>query len=263
MTLNLIGINDFHGRIDANTVKFAGTVEQVRQSGGDANSLLISAGDNVSASLFASAVQDDIPTIDVLNALHLDASAAGNHEFDKGAADLTGRLVRRGRLPVPRRQRVQGRQLGAARHVRDLHDRRRRRRGGRSVTQETPSLVTPGGIAGPDVHRSDRLDQRHGRRARGAGGPAGRHRRVDPRRCARRHQDAGPERRRQPGVQEDRRADRSRGRRDLHGPHAPGLRVRRADPGRARQDPTRAPDRQLRQQRRQHQADLRQGHRQR
>jgi 5'-nucleotidase len=91
VTLNLIGINDFHGRIDANTVKFAGTVEQVRQQAPD-NSLLISAGDNVSASLFASAVQGDIPTIDVLNALHLDASAAGNHEFDKGAADLTGRL---------------------------------------------------------------------------------------------------------------------------------------------------------------------------
>ena len=41
------------------------------------------------------------------------------------------------------------------------------------------------------------------------------------------------ERRAQRGLQEDRRADRSGRRRDLHGPHAPGLRVRRADPGRA------------------------------
>ncbi|VXB01407.1 5'-nucleotidase C-terminal domain-containing protein [Aeromicrobium sp. 9AM] len=93
VTLNLIGINDFHGRIDANTVKFAGTVEQVRQDGGDANSLLVSAGDNVSASLFASAVQGDIPTIDVLNDLELDASAVGNHEFDKGYDDLINRLA--------------------------------------------------------------------------------------------------------------------------------------------------------------------------
>jgi 5'-nucleotidase len=93
VTLNLIGINDFHGRIDANTVKFAGTVEQLRQDGGDANSLLISAGDNVSASLFASAVQGDIPTIDVLNDLELDASAVGNHEFDKGYDDLINRLT--------------------------------------------------------------------------------------------------------------------------------------------------------------------------
>jgi len=93
VTLNLIGINDFHGRIDSNTVKFAGTVEQLRQDGGDANSLLISAGDNVSASLFASAVQGDIPTIDVLNDLELDASAVGNHEFDKGYDDLINRLT--------------------------------------------------------------------------------------------------------------------------------------------------------------------------
>ena len=28
--LNFLGINDFHGRIDANTVKFAGTIEQLR-----------------------------------------------------------------------------------------------------------------------------------------------------------------------------------------------------------------------------------------
>ena len=29
VTINLVGINDFHGRIDANTVKWAGTVEQL------------------------------------------------------------------------------------------------------------------------------------------------------------------------------------------------------------------------------------------
>ena len=27
VTINLVGINDFHGRIDANTVKWAGTVK--------------------------------------------------------------------------------------------------------------------------------------------------------------------------------------------------------------------------------------------
>jgi 5'-nucleotidase len=148
VTLNLIGINDFHGRIDANTVKFAGTVEQVRQSGGDANSLLVSAGDNVSASLFASAVQGDLPTIDVLNALHLDASAAGNHEFDKGAADLTGRLSDAADFPflaanvfkadsAPLLDKyeiftIDGVDVAVV----------------GAVTEETPSLVSPAGIAG-------------------------------------------------------------------------------------------------------------------
>jgi 5'-nucleotidase len=147
VTLNLIGINDFHGRIDANTVKFAGTVEQVRQQAPD-NSLLISAGDNVSASLFASAVQGDIPTIDVLNALHLDASAAGNHEFDKGAADLTGRLsdaadfpflaanvFKADHSPLLKKYElftIDGVEVAVV----------------GAVTEETPSLVSPAGIEG-------------------------------------------------------------------------------------------------------------------
>ncbi|MFB9165110.1 ExeM/NucH family extracellular endonuclease [Arthrobacter psychrochitiniphilus] len=90
--INLLNINDFHGRIDSNTVKFAGTVEQLRAASGDANTAFLSAGDNIGASLFASASQDDKPTIDVLNALDLSASAVGNHEFDKGWADLEGRV---------------------------------------------------------------------------------------------------------------------------------------------------------------------------
>ncbi|TFD56769.1 ExeM/NucH family extracellular endonuclease [Cryobacterium suzukii] len=91
--LNLLNINDFHGRIDANTVKFAGTIEQLRAEYGDANSLFLSDGDNIGASLFASASQSDRPTIDVLNALDLAASGVGNHEFDQGFGDLTGRVV--------------------------------------------------------------------------------------------------------------------------------------------------------------------------
>ena len=90
--LNLLNINDFHGRIDNNTVKFAGTIEQLRAQYGDANTLLGSAGDNIGASLFASAVQRDKPTIDVLNALNLQSSV-GNHEFDTGYADLTGEIA--------------------------------------------------------------------------------------------------------------------------------------------------------------------------
>ncbi|WP_243231669.1 5'-nucleotidase C-terminal domain-containing protein [Microbacterium sp. CIAB417] len=91
--VNLLNINDFHGRIDANTVKFAGTVEQLRAEYGDANTLFLSAGDNIGASLFASSYFQDEPTLDVLNALGLKASAVGNHEFDQGIDDLTGRVA--------------------------------------------------------------------------------------------------------------------------------------------------------------------------
>jgi 5'-nucleotidase len=90
--LNILGLNDFHGRINANTVKWAGTVEQLTE-GKEDNTLLVGAGDLIGASEFASSVQQDQPTIDVLNALGLDASAVGNHEFDQGFADLRDRVI--------------------------------------------------------------------------------------------------------------------------------------------------------------------------
>jgi 5'-nucleotidase len=91
--LNLIDINDFHGRIDANTVKFAGTIERLRAAGGEAHTLFVSSGDNLGASLFASASAKDQPTIDVLNVLELRAGAVGNHEFDQGYSDLVDRIM--------------------------------------------------------------------------------------------------------------------------------------------------------------------------
>ncbi|WP_292878607.1 ExeM/NucH family extracellular endonuclease [Microbacterium sp.] len=144
--LTLLGINDFHGRIDANTVKFAGTVEKLKQ---DATGpvLLLSSGDNIGASLFASSVAKDKPTIDVLNALGMQATAVGNHEFDRGWIDLRDRVAPASDYP----------QLGANVYLKgtttpalpayELLD-----AGGLTVgvigavTEETPSLVSPGGI---------------------------------------------------------------------------------------------------------------------
>lgn len=91
--LNLLAVNDFHGRINANTVKWAGTVEQLTAQGGADKTLLIGAGDLIGASEFASASQNDQPTIDLFNALGLDASAVGNHEFDQGWHDLRDRVI--------------------------------------------------------------------------------------------------------------------------------------------------------------------------
>jgi 5'-nucleotidase len=96
VTINLLGINDFHGRIDPNiTVKWAYEIEHLRDPGvTPANgSLLVGAGDLVGASLFNSAVANDQPTIDVLNEIGLNASSVGNHEFDKGWDDLKNRII--------------------------------------------------------------------------------------------------------------------------------------------------------------------------
>ncbi|TFC49762.1 ExeM/NucH family extracellular endonuclease [Cryobacterium sp. TMT2-17-1] len=146
--INLLNINDFHGRIDGNTVKFAGTIEQLRAEYGDASTLFLSDGDNIGASLFASASQGDRPTIDVLNALGLKTSAVGNHEFDQGFADLTGRVADAADFDylganvyllgttTPAMQEyaifdVDGVSVGVI----------------GAVTKETPALVSPNGIA--------------------------------------------------------------------------------------------------------------------
>lgn len=154
--MRVLNFNDFHGRIDSNTTKWATTIEQNR----DANTLLLSAGDNIGASLFASAYNDDKPTIDVLNALEVGASAVGNHEFDKGFAWFKSHVVDGGAtapdgtaypkaafphlganvvdangnpvLPASTQLTLNGANvcvIGA-------------------VTQETPTLVSPGGVAG-------------------------------------------------------------------------------------------------------------------
>ncbi|AIY02895.1 5'-nucleotidase domain-containing protein [Arthrobacter sp. PAMC 25486] len=146
--INLLNINDFHGRIDANTVKFAGTVEQLRAASGDANTAFLSAGDSLGASLFASASQQDQPTIDVLNALDLQASAVGNHEFDQGYADLDGRVTDAANWDY----------LGANVYAKGtttpvLDEYKIISVNGvkvaiiGAVTQETPTLVTPTGIS--------------------------------------------------------------------------------------------------------------------
>ena len=59
------------------------------------NTVFAAAGDMIGASTFTSFIQDDNPTIDALNLAGLDVSAAGNHEFDKGWADLRDRVQSR------------------------------------------------------------------------------------------------------------------------------------------------------------------------
>ncbi|GIU55601.1 hypothetical protein NicSoilC12_13500 [Arthrobacter sp. NicSoilC12] len=158
--LNFLGINDFHGRIDSNTVFFAGTIEKLRAAAAPGATAFISAGDNIGASLFASAIAKDQPTIDVLNALDLRTSAVGNHEFDGGWADLRDRVTAGGtnaKFPY----------LGANVYAKgtttpvlpeytvlDMNGVKVAVIG--TVTQEVPSLVTPSGIA--DLEFGDPVD---------------------------------------------------------------------------------------------------------
>lgn len=100
--LSIFAFNDFHGRLAASspdTVAFFGTLEDARQTAGEDHSMVVSSGDNVGASLFPSAVHEDNPTVDVLNAMDIQSSTVGNHELDRGWRDLTGRLTERSEFP--------------------------------------------------------------------------------------------------------------------------------------------------------------------
>lgn len=147
--INLLGINDFHGRIDANTVKFAGTIEQLRAEYGDDNSLFLSNGDNIGASVFASSEFGDQPTIDVLDALGLAASGTGNHEFDKGADDLIGRVSDLADFPyLAANVYKDGKPILPGYAIFEVDGVRVGVVG--AVTQSTPTLVTQSGIRGID-----------------------------------------------------------------------------------------------------------------
>ena len=91
--LQVLGITDFHGRIaDPDGQAMASTVENERATA-EGSSVLLSAGDNIGASTYVSSSQKDEPTIDYLNALGLDASAMGNHEYDRGFKDFSERVL--------------------------------------------------------------------------------------------------------------------------------------------------------------------------
>src|SRR5699024_1658271 len=92
--VQLLNITDFHGRISDAGTQVASVVEEQRAAYEDKGGTgTLSAGDNIGASPYNSSSADDTPTLDVLNAIGVQASAVGNHEFDRGVDDLTGRVV--------------------------------------------------------------------------------------------------------------------------------------------------------------------------
>lgn len=97
VTIDIATINDFHGRITASgqaagAVTLSCAVNEMREA--NPNSIFVSAGDNIGATIFESSVAKDQPTIDVLNKMGLQVSALGNHEFDKGDADVDNRILK-------------------------------------------------------------------------------------------------------------------------------------------------------------------------
>ena len=107
--VQIVGVNDFHGRLvadsaDGGAAALGGAVNELRDQYGSDKTIFASGGDNVGASTFESFTAHDKPSLDALNAMGLDVSTVGNHEFDGQASlgasnvgwkDLVNRLMKK------------------------------------------------------------------------------------------------------------------------------------------------------------------------
>ena len=113
--VQLLAINDFHGHLQANTpgtitycceldtnpavnkqvavrrnaggIEYLGTlVKQLREH--NSNTITVGAGDLIGASPLISGLFHDEPAIQAMNALGLEVTGVGNHEFDEGLKEL-------------------------------------------------------------------------------------------------------------------------------------------------------------------------------
>ena len=102
VTIDIASITDFHGQViptkntagaitSGGAAGVSGVVETLRAA--NPNTIFVANGDSVGGSAFESAVLQDVPTLDLLNAMGLFVSNTGNHEFDKGWLDLRDRIL--------------------------------------------------------------------------------------------------------------------------------------------------------------------------
>ncbi len=96
--LQLLAFNDYHGHLEASTPGpiygipaggaeyLASKLSSLRQ--GNKYSLTVAAGDLIGGSPAFSGLFHDEPAVESLNAMELDVSSVGNHEFDEGVTEL-------------------------------------------------------------------------------------------------------------------------------------------------------------------------------
>jgi 5'-nucleotidase len=106
VTVKLIAFNDLHGNLEppkqavdypapgdgavhvpaGGVAYLASAIDALRRQ--NPNNLVVSAGDMIGASPLVSALFLDEPTIHAMNLIKVDYNAVGNHEFDRGRAEL-------------------------------------------------------------------------------------------------------------------------------------------------------------------------------
>jgi len=186
-TVKIVAFNDFHGQLEspgslrvnpgASTPSvpvggvdwMAGYIEQLESQ--NPNTIVVSAGDVIGATPLISALFHDEGTIETLNRAGLDFNAVGNHEFDEGKDELK-RMQQGGchptdpnscrgadvGTPVPFEgaqfkflaanvvDTAKGKTIFPAYAIREIDDVKVAFIG--MTLKETPTIVTPTGIAG-------------------------------------------------------------------------------------------------------------------
>jgi 5'-nucleotidase len=98
LDIQLLAFNDYHGHLERTTPGTVGTTPAggaeflaahlAALRAGNRNSLTVAAGDLIGGTPFLSGLFRDEPSVDSLNAMGLDVSSVGNHEFDDGVTEL-------------------------------------------------------------------------------------------------------------------------------------------------------------------------------
>ncbi|PEJ49364.1 bifunctional 2',3'-cyclic-nucleotide 2'-phosphodiesterase/3'-nucleotidase [Bacillus sp. AFS002410] len=108
--VQLLGLNDLHGQLDTDTKVtvngqelLTGSMEYTaaamkQHEAENPNTLLVHAGDMIGGSPLISALFQDEPTVEMMEAMGFDVGTVGNHEFDEGIAELK-RMINGGEHP--------------------------------------------------------------------------------------------------------------------------------------------------------------------
>ncbi|MCW7549526.1 bifunctional metallophosphatase/5'-nucleotidase [Photorhabdus sp. APURE] len=91
--IRVLAMNDFHGALKAPDPNKPGGIEHMSTlikelKKEKPNNIVVGAGDMIGASPLLSSMFHDEPTIETLSKVGLEATAVGNHEFDKGKDEL-------------------------------------------------------------------------------------------------------------------------------------------------------------------------------
>ena len=96
LLLQLLSINDLHGKIDQTYSLDEGTLGRMdyvsaylkERENDNPNTLKVHAGDIIGGSSPVSALLQDEPTVEIMEEIGFDVGVVGNHEFDEGVTEL-------------------------------------------------------------------------------------------------------------------------------------------------------------------------------